>query len=58
MGFIHIILGIYGGSEPEAADVPTQIILANSALTLPTQTNSALTLPVQINSSLLDSNGD
>jgi hypothetical protein len=39
-----------------AADVPTQIIRTNSALTLPTRINSALTLPCRINSSLLDSN--
>jgi hypothetical protein len=56
MGFIHIIFGIYGGSEPEAAEVPLQIIRINSALTLPKRINSALTLPKRINSSLLDSN--
>jgi hypothetical protein len=47
-----------GYSIGEAADVPSQIIRINSALTLPKRINSALTLPTRINSSLLDSNND
>lgn len=45
MGFIHIIFGIYGGSEPEAAEVPDSIFFTDITASLPTFDNITASLP-------------